>query len=101
MYRMPTHFGPRTGPRQRPDGRTFENKDTPKRTSIAVSFLTNTAQLKALLPERFEVAGKPVVTVAASYITELEWLAGRGYHILGVLFPATFQGEQDQVTGNF
>jgi hypothetical protein len=68
---------------------------------FVVSFLTNTAQLKALLPERFEVAGKPVVTVAASYITELEWLAGRGYHILGVSFPATFQGEQDQVTGNF
>ena len=41
------------------------------------------------------------VAVAASYITELEWLAGRGYNILGVSFPAPFKGEQDQVTGNF
>jgi hypothetical protein len=53
MYMMPIHFGPMCGPRQGPDGRTFENKDTPKRTSIAVSFLTHTAQLEALLPPGF------------------------------------------------
>jgi acetoacetate decarboxylase len=101
MYRMPTHFGPRTGPRQGPDGRKFENKDTPKTTTIAVSFLTNPDQLEAHLPERFELAGEPVVTVAASYMTEIEWLAGRGYNVLGVSFPATFDGEQDHVTGSF
>lgn len=101
MYRMPTHFGPSTGPRSGPDGRKFENKDTPKSTSIAVSFLTNAEQLEALLPERFELAGEPVVTVYATYMTELEWLAGRGYNVLGVSFPTTFKGEQDQVTGSF
>ena len=92
MYRMPTHFGPRTGPRQGEDGRKFENKDTPKTTTIAVSFLTNAEQLEELLPEGFELAGEPVVTVAASYMTEIEWLAGRGYNTLGVSFPAPFQG---------
>lgn len=101
MYRMPTHFGPRTGPRYGPEGRRFENKDTPKSTSIAVSFLTNRKQLEALLPERFELAGEPVVTVAASYMTEIEWLAGRGYNTLGVSFAATFNGEVDQITGSF
>jgi acetoacetate decarboxylase len=101
MYRMPTHFGPRTGPRQGPEGQTFENKETPKTTSLAVSFLTNRQQLEALLPERFIVAGEPVVTVSASYMTEIEWLAGRGYNVLGVSFPATFKGERDIVTGNF
>jgi hypothetical protein len=101
MYRMPTHFGPSTGPRQGPDGRKFACKDNPKTTSLAVSFLTNAEQLKALLPPRFELAGEPVVTVQASYITEIEWLAGRGYNTLGVSFPATFCGEQDQVTGSF
>ncbi len=40
MYRMPTHFGPRTGPRQGPDGRRFANVDTPRNTTVAVSFLT-------------------------------------------------------------
>ncbi len=101
MYRMPTHFGPSTGPRQGEDGRKFENKDTPKITTIAVSFLTRPDQLEALLPERFELAREPIVTVAASYITEIEWLAGRGYNTLGVSFPATFRGERDHVTGSF
>lgn len=101
MYRMPTHFGPRTGPRQGEDGRRFENRDTPKKTEVAVTFLTNRDQLRELLPEQFELAGEPVVTVAASYITEIEWLAGRGYNTLGVSFPATFHGERDTVTGSF
>ena len=101
MYRMPTHFGPRTGPRQGADGRRFENTDTPKKTEISVRFLTRRDQLEELLPQRFELAGEPVVTVTASYITEIEWLAGRGYNTLGVSFPATFRGERDTATGSF
>ena len=58
MYRMPTHFGPLMGPRQGPDGRKFECVDNPKNTSISVSFLSNAKQLKALLPECFELGGR-------------------------------------------
>ncbi len=101
MYRMPTHFGPRTGPRQGPDGRTFACKDNPKSTGIAVTFLTNAEQLEALLPERFELAGEPLITVAVTYMTEIEWLAGRGYNTFGVSFPATFRGERDLISGRF
>lgn len=101
MYRMPTHFGPASGPRQGPDGRKFACKDNPKTTGLAVNFLTERAALEALLPERFTVAGEPVVTVYANYMTEIEWLAGRGYNVLGVAFPATFHGEQETVTGSF
>ena len=101
MYRMPTHFGPATGPRRGPEGNHFACADNPKSTAIAVSFLTNAAQLTPLLPPGFTLAGEPVVTVTASYITEIEWLAGRGYNTLGVSFPATFTGEVDRVTGNF
>lgn len=101
IYTMPTHFGPSLGPRQGPDGRKFECKDGPKSTTIVVTFLTNRDQLSALLPEGFEVAGEPVVTVFAIYMKEIGWLAGRGYNVLGVSFPATFNGEQDIVTGDF
>ena len=101
MYRMPTPFGPAGGPRQGPDGRRFECKDNPKTVSLAASFLTNPAQLEPLLPPSFFLAGEPVVTVAASYMTEIEWLAGRGYNTLGVSFPVRYQGEQDKATGNF
>ena len=98
---MPTHFGPRTGPRQGPGGRQFENIDSPRTTRISVSFLSNSAQLEALLPPGFTLDGEPVVTIAASYMTEIEWLAGRGYNTLGVSFPASFQGQEDGVSGSF
>ena len=37
MYRMPTHFGPSSGPRQGPDGRKFDCRDTPKSVTRAPS----------------------------------------------------------------
>jgi len=101
MYMMPTHFGPSMGPRQGPEGRTFKCKDNPKTTSISVNFLTNREQLEELLPERFEVGAEPVVSVSASYMKEIEWLAGRGYNILGVSFPVVFNGKRDRAEGGF
>ena len=101
MYRMPTHFGPRTGPRQGPDGRKFDNIDSPRTTRISISFLSDAARLQALLPPGLVLDGEPVVTISASYMTEIEWLAGRGYNTLGLTFPARFDGEQDRVRGHF
>jgi len=101
LYRMPTHFGPSLGPRQGPDGRRFENKRSPRVTTVSVSFLTNEEQLVPLLPEGFDLVDEPMVTVFASYLEDIEWLAGRGYNVLGVTFPVVFHGEQDHVTGDF
>jgi hypothetical protein len=98
---MPASFGPLAGPRQGPDGRRFECRDFPKARTIAVSFLSNAEQLDALLPDGFSLAGEPVVSVSASYTTEIEWLAGRGYNMLGVRIPATFRGAKDEVSGSF
>jgi len=89
------------GPRQGPDGRKFECIDNPKSTSISVSFLSRAEQLASLLPDCFELGDKPIVTVYATYMKEIEWLAGRGYNILGVSFPAVFKGTQDHVQGAF
>lgn len=100
IYRMPTHFGPRTGPRQGPDGRKFSCTDNPKMTAIEVRFLSNAEQLEALLPPRFSLRGEPVVSIVAGYTTDIEWLAGRGYNRLDVRFPATFNGEVNQVNGS-
>lgn len=101
MYLMPTHFGSSLGPRQGPDGNRFSYKDAPKNFAVYVSFLSNRDQLAALLPDGFELAGEPVVTVAGTYMKEIPWLAGRGYNMLGVTFPATYTGKQDTVTGDF
>ena len=101
MYRMPTHFGPRTGPRQGPDGRKFDCIDNPYGTAYSVSFLTNANQLKAFLPPGFSLDGEPVITVSTNHMTAIEWLAGRGYNVLGVSFPVRFDGEIDHVRGSF
>ncbi|MBT6148159.1 MAG: acetoacetate decarboxylase family protein [Gemmatimonadetes bacterium] len=101
MYRMPTHFGPATGPRRGPEGQRFSCKDNPKTTAIEVSFLSKANQLEALLPPGFSLHGEPIVTVTSSYMKEIEWLAGRGYNMLGVSIPAKFNGQQDQTVGPF
>src|SRR5687767_5387291 len=93
MYRMPTHFGPATGPRRGPDGQGFACENSPQSTSVSVSFLSERAALEAHLPPGFTVGAEPLVTVAATYMTEIDWLAGRCYNILGVSWPAHFHGQ--------
>lgn len=101
IYRMPTHFGPSLGPRQGPDGRTYDCLNAPKITEHHISFLTNAEQLEEMLPECFELAGEPVVSIEATYITEIQWLAGYGYNLLFFSFPVSFKGKKDNVTGPF
>ncbi len=99
--RMPTVFGPMPGPRQAPEGRRFDWTRGPHRVSYAVSFLTREAALADLLPPGFRLTGEPVVTVELTYLTELAWLAGRGYAMLGVRYPVRFEGQRDRVEGAF
>jgi hypothetical protein len=100
-YRMPTHFGPATGPRKGPDRRAFDWTNAPKSTVVSVSFLGKREQMQKLLPAGFTINGEPIVTVAMTYYTEIPWLAGRGYNTLGVSFPVTFAGKHDKATGTF
>lgn len=101
MHRMPYGFGPVTGPRRGPDGDGFECKDTPRSTTLSVSYETDAAQLAAILPECFELGAEPIVTVSMTDMRDLEWLAGRGYSMLGVSFPAVYRGTEETVRGPF
>mgnify|MGYP003325811307 CR=1 FL=1 len=101
MYMMPTHFGPYTGPRRGPDGQTFSFVDSPKKMTYSVRFLTNANQLEPLLPPGFSLKGDPVVNVFIEQMTEIEWLAGRGYNTLGVTFPVRYEGTKDRASGPF
>ena len=92
---------PAWGRARGPDGRRYDCRDGPKVTAVAVNFLTHPEQLAALLPQRFEVGPQPIVTVYATYMKQIEWLAGRGYNTLGVTFPAVFQGDVDRAEGQF
>jgi len=101
FYRMPAHFGPTPGPRQGPNGERFEDIDTPLSRAASVSFLTDAAKLEDILPPGFSLDGEPVVTVELRHMTEIEWLAGRGYGTFGVTFPTRYDGTQDHVSAPF
>lgn len=101
IYRMPTHFGPAPGPRQMPQGIPADSRRSPCRLSVAASFLTEAKLLEQHLPENFTVAGEPVVTVEFHYMTDIDWLAGRGYTMVHVGWPVSFAGRRDRVTGKF
>lgn len=101
MYRMPIHFGPSLGPRQVPDGVKLDYIDSPDTTTIAVSFKSNPEQLEALLPECFTLGEDPVVTISCSQMTNIDWLAGRGYSMIGLTFPAKYSGKKDKLQASF
>lgn len=101
IYRMPTHFGPAPGPRQMPEGITTDPTLSPRRLSVAASFLTDAVLLERHLPEGFALAGEPVVTVEFHYMTGIDWLAGRGYTMIHVSWPAVFAGQRDRASGRF
>lgn len=101
IYRMPTHFGPAPGPRQLPDDVAIDPKRSPRRLSVAASFLTDRAMLERHLPDGFTLAGEPVVTVEFHHLTDIDWLAGRGYTMIWVTWPAAFAGRRDRATGRF
>src|SRR5262245_10835760 len=101
IYRMPTHFGPAPGPRQLPDDVVSDPKRSPRRLSVAASFLTDPAALERHLPDGFTLAGEPIVTVEFHHMTDIDWLAGRGYTMIWVSWPATFTGSRDRATGKF
>ena len=60
---VPTHFGPAPGPRQLPPGVVADPKRSPRRLSVAASFLTEAALLERHLPDGFSLSGEPVVLV--------------------------------------
>ncbi len=101
LYMMPVHFGPHTGPRQRPDGGRFIDHPPQRKRRIAVRFETESAALAALLPPGFSLWSDPVVTIEMSELRDVAWLAGRGYNTLGVAVPAVHQSDRGDVHGMF
>jgi hypothetical protein len=101
IYRMPTHFGPALGPRQGPGGRRYECRTGPRQLIVEAAFEADARQLAALLPPGFEPLEPASLVFSFVYMTEVEWLAGRGYNTFGVRFPARFAGSQGEVRGEF
>jgi hypothetical protein len=108
IYRMPTHFGPAPGRRAiRPElsgdqtELSGDQSNSPRKTLVSASFFTDPAALDCHIPRRFSLLGVPLVTVELHFLTDVAWLAGRGYTMIHVWWPATFEGSKERVAGRF
>lgn len=99
-YRMPVAFGPLPGPRQLLPGCAPRAGEASIRT-FTLRFVSTAEALGELLPPCFELAGEPIVTVEYTELSDVPWLAGRGYHTFAIKLPARFDGRRERVTGSF
>jgi len=100
---MPVSFGPAIGPRQHPEGRPWRPEETGTMNSdwMKIGYRTDPDRLRRLLPPGFSLRGEPIVSVSCAWFRNLYWLAGRGYGILSVDLPVTYEGRDETLEGNF
>lgn len=101
VYRMPTHFGPSLGPRQGIEGKRYDLVDGPRQRIFEAVLETEPDAVDRLLPRGFSAITPARVSVSFVEITQISWLAGRGYNTFGISAPVRFEGETDQLQGDF
>ena len=94
-----------------PDGSYFMPVSVPQRPIkagvfedvwfISASYETDKDAIAALLPEPFEPAEDPVVTVYYAKCPNCNFLAGSGYNMIGVDLATFFNGKKEQLEGNY
>ncbi len=93
-YMMPAHFGPRAN---RPKSSGWY-RDV---TAMVVSYVTDREKLAAYIPAPYKVAEDAIVTVVYACNKNIDWLAGRGYNLLGVHAAVTYEGKKETLAGNY
>ena len=93
-YMMPAHFGGRyTGPNT-----SGWYRDV---TAMVVPYVTDRTKLAALLPDGFEPAEDPVISVYYACNKQIDWLAGRGYNMIGVNADVIYNGKGERLAGTY
>ena len=93
-YTMPAHF---SMPQFEGDPSLWYHDQL----AMSVSFITDRDKLAEYLPKPFEVAEEAIVTVSYARNPRVDWLAGRGYNMITVNAAVVFNGEVDQLEGQF
>jgi len=93
-YMMPAHFGPM----HQDENTSGWYRDV---TMMVVPFLTDRDKLAAYLPAPFTVGEQAIVTVAYAQSKDVDWLAGRGYNLIAVTASVVFNGENEQLEGQY
>lgn len=96
IHIMPRIFGPAGGPRQAPDHPDFRHGPTSFKRYV-VGFRGREDQVRALLPEGLALRGDPIVQFQFFSLTNIPWLAGRGYNILSMTIPVRFTSASGEV----
>lgn len=66
-------------------------------TSLSVRFRTERAAVERCLPHPFGVDKDPLIAVTLQQCEDVDWLAGRGYNLVGVdVASAVFDGRRDR-----
>ncbi|PZU10987.1 acetoacetate decarboxylase family protein [Sphingomonas sp.] len=101
QYRMPRVFGALPGPRNVPkDRQHLLNRQ--RNLALSMTMLTDRDALVELLPPGCVLDGEPLLTLNALYMTNIGWLAGRGYALISAGFRiARDSPSQGRLTGNF
>jgi len=68
---------------------------------VSLQYQTDPNAIQALLPDCYQPAEKPIVTVMFGYYNSVDFMAGGGYCIAAVLLAARFDGEKDHVEGDY
>ena len=91
-YHMPGFFGKRAN--------SIHSRRYNDVTKITVCYVTDAKKLAQYIPAPFEVAETPMIIVEYSCAKEVDWLAGRGYNMIGVNAAVKFNGKEDQLEGS-
>lgn len=89
MYRMPADFGPLPGPRNLP----HEHEDiraAGRVLACKVQARSEAAALESILPVGVSLADGPFINFQYVKMTNIGWLAGRGYNIVAVTIPVVY-----------
>jgi len=93
-YRMPLIMGPQW------EGKTpkFLYKES---EIVALQYLTDSSAISSLLPVCYEVGKEPLVTFLFSYNNGIDFMVGGGYILAAIQVSAKFNGEKDQIEGDY
>ncbi len=68
---------------------------------MALQFQSDREAIQRLLPDCYKVAKEPIVQIMFGYNNGLEFMAGGGYSIATFQVGAQFNGEQDNIEGDY
>jgi acetoacetate decarboxylase len=95
LYMMPHILGPQHNRNPLP------KLSYPQSENVAIQYITNYEAARRLVPDCYIVDEKPTVTVVFGYHSGLEFLAGKGYSLATFQISAKFQGEENQIEGDY